>query len=112
MRTQFLTSFTTTFSPFSPHSKVPRLILSLLPPTARNHIKIKTQLLPSSAKGVPATLKVAFKDGVEMGWAWEGEEGGKGLGEGGEKGQVRVTDVVEAVERHHRKLKRLEELNG
>jgi large subunit ribosomal protein L53 len=122
MKTKYLTSLTTTLSPFSPHAKTPRLILSLLPADARTRIAIKTTLLPrAAALTQPATLEMAFKDGRVMKWTWSPRVRGKVGGEaemGTAKQQrqrpeeAKVADVVEEVERHYRGLVRVEELAG
>lgn len=123
MKTTYLTSLTTTLSPFSPHAKTARLILSLLPPNARSRIAIKTHLLPrSSALTEPASLEMGFKDGKVMKWRWmpkvrskPGEGEGEADGQRRRKGQqeeAKVSDVVEEVARHYRGLARKEELGG
>jgi large subunit ribosomal protein L53 len=120
MKTAYLTTLSTTLSPFSAHAKTPRLILSLLPPNARTRIAIKTTLLPrSSALVQPATLEMGFKDGKKMQWTWmpkakKSGEGGVGKSQGGKRLDegAKVKDVVEEVERHYRVLARKEELAG
>lgn len=115
MKTTYLTSLSTTLSPFSPHSKVPRLILTLLPADARTRIAIKTTLLPrSTALTTPATLDMGFKDGTKMQWRWEPkrrlrEDGGE---EKKRQEPVKLKDVIGEVERHWRGLKRKEDLAG
>jgi len=116
MKTKYLTSLTTTLSPFSPHAKVPRLILSLLPADARTRIAIKTTLLPrAAALTQPATLEMAFKDGRVMKWSWP-PRARSGKAEEGVVGkrpeEAKLADVVEEVERHYRGLARVEELAG
>lgn len=116
MKTTYLTSLSTTLSPFSPHAKTARLILTLLGPQARGRIAIKTTLLPrSEALTAPATLEMGFKDGKTMKWTWsprgrgkEGEEEKKKKKEE----EAKMGDVIEEVERHYRGLARKEELAG
>ncbi len=114
MKTSYLTSLSTTLSPFSPHSKVARLILTLLPADARTRIGIKTTLLPrSAALTAPATLEMGFKDGTKMQWRWEPKR--RLRDENAEKERqkpVKLNDVIEEVERHWRALKRKEDLAG
>jgi large subunit ribosomal protein L53 len=121
MKTKYLTSLTTTLSPFSPHAKTPRLILSLLPADARTRIAIKTTLLSrAAALTQPATLEMAFKDGRVMKWTWSPRVRGKVGGEAEmvaakqrqRPEEAKVADVVEEVERHYRGLVRVEELAG
>ncbi|KAF7506954.1 hypothetical protein GJ744_011085 [Endocarpon pusillum] len=115
MKTTYLTSLSTTLSPFSPHGKVARLVLSLLPADARSRIAIKTTLLPrSSALTSPATLELGFKDGKKMQWRWEPKRRLKEQHdeEGRSQDEAKLKDVVEEVERHWRGLKRKEELAG
>ncbi|ERF72254.1 hypothetical protein EPUS_02141 [Endocarpon pusillum Z07020] len=113
MKTTYLTSLSTTLSPFSPHGKVPRLVLTLLPADARSRIAIKTTLLPrSSALTSPATLELGFKDGKKMQWRWEPKRRLKEHEEGQRQEAAKLKDVVEEVERHWRGLNRKEELAG
>ncbi len=114
MKTTYLTSLSTSLSPFSPHSKVARLILTLLPADARTLIAIKTSLLPRSAALTnPATLEMGFKDGTKMQWRWEPKR--RPREENAEKKRqepVKLKDVIEEVDRHWRALKRKEDLAG
>ncbi|KAI8940236.1 hypothetical protein NX059_003939 [Plenodomus lindquistii] len=97
MITKFLTDVRVTFNPFSPRSKPARLFLSLIPPNARSEgMKIESTMLPRTSKQ-PATLGVKFKDGKEMNL---------------DLNTMRITQVVEEVDRHSRTLARKEELNG
>jgi large subunit ribosomal protein L53 len=51
MLTSHFTAFRATFNPFTRQGKVARLLLSYLPPDARQQMKIQTTVLP---KVVPA----------------------------------------------------------
>ncbi|EFQ92798.1 hypothetical protein CFE70_008453 [Pyrenophora teres f. teres 0-1] len=97
MITRFLTDVRVTFNPFSLRSKPARLFLSLIPPNARaDGMKIESNMLPRSSKE-PASLGVKFKDGKEMNL---------------DLSTMRITQVVEEVDRHSRSLARKEELTG
>ncbi|KAF2742588.1 hypothetical protein M011DRAFT_452806 [Sporormia fimetaria CBS 119925] len=97
MITRFLTDVRVKFNPFNRTSKSARLFLSLLPPNARaDGMKIESQMLPRVSKE-PATLGVKFKDGKEMSL---------------ELDKMRITEVIEQVDRHSRGLARKEELSG
>lgn len=101
MKVTHVTTLTTQLNPFSRTSKVPRLILALLPPNAHKSIKIKTTQLPRNSK-LPALLELGFKDGKTMKWEWsESEEKSAG-----------VVDIVTEANRHTRMLSRKEELTG
>jgi len=107
MKTAYLTTLTTRFNPFQPTSKVPRLFLSLLPPSAHRSIKISTTQLPRSSN-LPATLELGFKDGKTMKFSW----GGEAVERGKKAENVKLQDIVEEVDRHARVLGRKEELAG
>ncbi|KAL5116918.1 39S ribosomal protein L44, mitochondrial [Pleosporales sp. CAS-2024a] len=97
MITRFLTDVRVTFNPFSLRSKPARLFLSLIPPNARaDGMKIESKMLPRTSKE-PASLAVKFKDGKEMTLDLD---------------KMRITDVMEEVDRHSRQLARKEELSG
>ncbi|KAF2253488.1 hypothetical protein BU26DRAFT_420131 [Trematosphaeria pertusa] len=97
MITRFLTDVRVKFNPFSPRSKPARLFLSLIPPNARaDGMKVETQMLPRTSKE-PSTLGVKFKDGKEMNLDLD---------------KMRITEVMEEVDRHSRLLARKEELTG
>ncbi|KAF1975866.1 hypothetical protein BU23DRAFT_529821 [Bimuria novae-zelandiae CBS 107.79] len=97
MITRFLTDVRVKFNPFSKRAKPARLFLSLIPPNARvDGMKIETKMLPRTSKE-PATLDVKFKDGKEMKLELE---------------KMRITEVMEEVDRHSRVLARKEELTG
>ena len=106
MKITHLTHLTAAFSPFRPSSKTPRLLLSLIPPSAQG-LKISVTQLPQNTT-LPSTLEVGFKDGEVMKWSFT--DAAKEEGVGAE--QLRLKDVVEQVERHTRKLRRAEELSG
>ncbi|KAF2468096.1 uncharacterized protein BDR25DRAFT_57659 [Lindgomyces ingoldianus] len=97
MITRFLTDVRLKFNPFSPRSKSARLFLSLIPPSARvDGMKIESKMLPRHSKE-PASLALKFKDGKEMDL---------------ELDKMRITEVMERVDRHSRLLARKEELLG
>ncbi|KAF2682779.1 hypothetical protein K458DRAFT_341628 [Lentithecium fluviatile CBS 122367] len=97
MITRFLTNVRVKFNPFSPRAKPARLFLSLIPPDARaSGMVIDTKMLPRTSKE-PATLGVKFKDGKELNL---------------ELDKMRITEVMEEVDRHSRILARKEELTG
>ncbi|KAH7124012.1 39S ribosomal protein L53/MRP-L53-domain-containing protein [Dendryphion nanum] len=97
MLTRFLTDVRVQFNPFSPRSKSARLFLTLIPSEARaSGMKIESKMLPRSSKE-PATLDVKFKDGKEMKL---------------DLNKMRITEVMEEVDRHSRTLARKEELSG
>lgn len=106
MKTSHITSLTTRFNPFTRSSKVPRLVLSLIGPSAHNTVKINTTQLPKSS-AEPSSLELGFKDGKTMKWAWDvqGTEVGR-------QEQAGIKDIVDEVDRHARVLKRKEELSG
>jgi large subunit ribosomal protein L53 len=121
MITRFLTDVRVTFNPFSLRSKPARLFLSLIPPNARSDgMKVESKMLPRTSKE-PASLAVKFsmrnllhhptlscctpqanlslraEDGKEMQLDLD---------------KMRITDVMEQVDRHSRQLARKEELSG
>ncbi|KAH8732793.1 39S ribosomal protein L53/MRP-L53-domain-containing protein [Phaeosphaeriaceae sp. PMI808] len=97
MITRFLTDVRVTFNPFSLRSKPARLFLSLIPPNARlDGMKIESKMLPRGSKEA-ATLAVKFKDGKEMNL---------------DLSKMRITEVMEEVDRHSRQLARKEDLTG
>ncbi|KAJ6260391.1 54S ribosomal protein L44 [Drechslerella dactyloides] len=96
MLTKFLTNVAVSFNPFSKLSKSTRLFLSLLPPDARQTIKIQTKVLPRTSEDAPK-IAVTFKDGKLMEL---------------EPGKLSIKDLVEEVDRHSRMLRKKEELGG
>ena len=61
MLTKYLTSVTTSFSPFNPKSgKTARNFLAMLPPNARSTLAIDVKMLSQAQKSVPATLALKF----------------------------------------------------
>ncbi|KAL2357688.1 hypothetical protein BJ546DRAFT_322817 [Cryomyces antarcticus] len=107
MITKFITSVSTTFSPFNARSgKTARSFLALLPPNARQNMKIDVKMLPRAAPSAPsasakpepaAVLLLGFKDGKQMSLDLE---------------KLKIKDVQEEVDRHSRLLARQEELTG
>ena len=108
MQTRFLKSLSTTINPFSRLSKTPRLFLSLLPPNARSSIQINVKQL-TRATPEPSTLNLTFKDGKEMKFVFKDIDAA--AKEAGEE-KIRISDILEEVERHCRTLARKEELTG
>ncbi|KAF2650190.1 hypothetical protein K491DRAFT_609355 [Lophiostoma macrostomum CBS 122681] len=97
MLTRFLTEVRVKFNPFSPRSKSARLFLTLIPPNARaTGMKIEAKMLPRTSKE-PASLDVKFRDGKELSLDID---------------KMRITEVMEQVDRHSRMLARKEELSG
>ncbi|KZF25978.1 mitochondrial ribosomal protein L44 [Xylona heveae TC161] len=96
MITRFITDVSTKFNPFAPRSKTCRIFLSLLPPNARQTMKINTVLLPRESRDRSA-LSLKFKDGKAMELDTE---------------KLGIKGIVEEVDRHSRMLDRQEELNG
>jgi len=70
MITKYLTSLTVSFNPLSPRAahRVPRLLLSFVPPAARTTgVAIKSIIIPTSAgQDVPSSVTLSFKDGKEL----------------------------------------------
>ncbi|KAK4944938.1 hypothetical protein LTR28_003456 [Elasticomyces elasticus] len=98
MITRFLTSVSTTFSPFNPRSgKTARNFLALLPPNARTTMKIDVKMLPKASAAQPSTLKVSFKDGKELALDLE---------------KMKIKEVTGEIDRHSRMLARQAELTG
>jgi len=141
MITKYLTSLTVSFNPLSPRAahRVPRLLLSFVPPAARTTgVVIKSIIIPTSAgQDVPSSVTLSFKDGKELRFlevtrpVVKTRNKGKGKkvdvvekdGEGKvaapvtvvpegvfDLGKLGIRDVVEEVDRHSRVLKRKEEL--
>ncbi|KEF59301.1 uncharacterized protein A1O9_04145 [Exophiala aquamarina CBS 119918] len=98
MKTTYLTSLSASFNPFLPTSKIPRLVLSLLPAAAHRTIKIKSTQLPRSSTA-PSTLELAFKDGKTLKYSWPIET-------------VKLRDIIWEVDRHARVMARQEDLKG
>lgn len=59
MITRFITEVSTVFNPFSPKAKTARLFLSVLPPNARQTMKIDTKILPRASKE-PSLVRLKF----------------------------------------------------
>ncbi|KJX92770.1 hypothetical protein TI39_contig5827g00022 [Zymoseptoria brevis] len=98
MLTKYLTSVTTSFSPFNPRSgKTARNFLALLPPNARSTMAISITMLPKAQAATPASLAIKFKDGKEMQLDLE---------------KLRIKDIETEVDRHSRSLRRAEDLAG
>ncbi|KAI4719151.1 hypothetical protein E4T48_04678 [Aureobasidium sp. EXF-10727] len=98
MITRFLTSVSTAFSPFNAKSgKTARNFLALLPPNARQTMKIDIKQLPRVDANKPALLALKFKDGKEMNLDLD---------------TLKIKDIMTEVDRHSRMLGRKEELAG
>lgn len=99
-----ITSFRTTFNPFSPVSRPCRLFLNLIrqpstiPASSPNHIDIKVTQLPRTSKQLPE-MTIGFKGGKEV----KLEVG---------KRQMKIGDVIEEVARMGRIIEREETLKG
>ena len=99
-----ITSFRTTFNPFSQASRPCRLFLSLLrtpnttPTSSPNHIDIKVNQLPRNSTQQPV-MTIGFKGGKEITL----EVGKRGL---------KIGDVIEEVSRIGRALEREASLKG
>ncbi|KAF7919458.1 uncharacterized protein EAE98_009298 [Botrytis deweyae] len=96
MITRFITEVSTVFNPFSPKAKTARLFLSVLPPNARQTMKIDTKILPRASKE-RSLVRLKFKDGKEMKLDAE---------------KLGIRGVSDEVDRHSRILARQEELTG
>lgn len=99
-----ITSFRTTFNPFSPISRPCRLFLNLLrtptttPGSSPNYIDIKVTQLPRASTQHPE-MTVGFKDGREMTFD---------VG----KRKLKIGDVVEEVARVGRVIEREQSLKN
>jgi large subunit ribosomal protein L53 len=103
MITRFLTEVRVTFNPFSARSKPARLFLSLIPPNARSDgMKFSTS---TRGHGGDAGIYVGVGHGL-IACAEDGKEMQLDLD------KMRITDVMEEVDRHSRQLARKEELTG
>ncbi|KAF2719959.1 hypothetical protein K431DRAFT_304770 [Polychaeton citri CBS 116435] len=99
MLTKYITTVTTSFSPFNPRSgKTARTFLAMLPPNARaDGMTIDVKLLPRAQMNLPATLGLKFKDGKELKLDLE---------------KLKIREIQNEVDRHSRTLKRKEDLTG
>ncbi|KAF2426449.1 mitochondrial ribosomal protein L44 [Tothia fuscella] len=93
---RFLSDVTIKFNPFSRKAKTARIFLSILPPNARQLMKISVTQLPSSSTEKPI-LDLKFKDGKDMKIDPE---------------TMKIKEVVEEVDRHSRMLARAEDLSS
>jgi large subunit ribosomal protein L53 len=108
MKTTYLTHLTLAYNPFLRTSKVPRLFLTMLSPSAHKAIQIKSTQYPRTSTQ-PAFLELTFKDGKKTRYEWRIEE----YEEGKDKSRiVKLEDVVYEVERHARIAGRREDLAG
>lgn len=114
MKTTYLTSLSASFNPFLPTSKIPRLVLSLLPAAAHRTVKIKSTQLPRSSTA-PSTLELAFKDGKTLKYSWV-QETPERIAEARAANKpietVKLRDIIWEVDRHARVLARQEDLKG
>jgi large subunit ribosomal protein L53 len=115
MITTYLASLKTTFNPFSTSSKIPRLLINLLPASAHKTIQIKSTALPRGSTE-PATLEVAFKDGKILKYSWthvaKPKEKDASMANGKLAEKTTLQDIVDEVNRHARIAIRKEELSG
>ncbi|KAI5787204.1 mitochondrial ribosomal protein L44 [Geopyxis carbonaria] len=95
MITRHLVSAKISFNPFLRSGRTARIFASLLPPDARNTIKITTTVLPPTAR--ESWVEVEFKDGMKMKL---------------DTAKMGVKDCVEQLDRHSRMLGRKDELTG
>lgn len=114
MKTTYLTSLSASFNPFLPTSKIPRLVLSLLPASAHRTVKITSKQLPRSSTA-PSTLELGFKDGKTLKYSWaletpESIAAAQAAKKTIEK--VKLRDIIWEVDRHARVLSRQEDLKG
>ncbi|EAS28879.1 uncharacterized protein CIMG_07625 [Coccidioides immitis RS] len=99
-----ISSFRTSFSPFSPLSKPCRLVLSLLqtptttPASSASHIKISVTRLPRNSPQLPE-MTIGFRNGKELKF----EVG---------KNKMAIGDILEELGRVGRVIEREESLKG
>jgi len=93
---RFLSDVTIKFNPFSKQAKTARIFLAILPPNARQLMKISVTQLPKSSTEKPV-LDLKFKDGKEMKIDPE---------------TTKIKTVIEEVNRHSRMMARQEELSS
>ncbi|KAL7276043.1 39S ribosomal protein L44, mitochondrial [Rhizina undulata] len=96
MITRYLKNVTVHFNPFSPRARTARLFMSLLPPDARQSMRINTKILGQDSKEA-GWVEVVFKDGKEIKL---------------DVSKMSIKDLVEEMDRHSRMLKRQDELAG
>lgn len=122
MITKHLATISACFNPLLPLAahRIPRLMLSFLPPAARaaGGIKISHEILPASSQR-PSQITLGFRDGrelrfVEMTRKGEALPGEPALPVEGvlDLGRLGIKDVVEEVDRHSRMLQRKADLSG
>lgn len=118
MITRFLTEVRVAFNPFSPRSKPARLFLSLIPADARaSGMSVQSKLLPRTSNE-NATLDVKFsmclcprqRRSADRKLTRLSVEDGKEMKLN--LSNMRITEVMEQVDRHSRMLARKEELTG
>ncbi|KAL3492507.1 39S ribosomal protein L53/MRP-L53-domain-containing protein [Aspergillus germanicus] len=101
---QTITSFRTSFNPFSAASRPCRLLLSILrnpstvPPSSPTHIDIKVTQLPRNSTKAPE-LTVGFKGGKEVKIDFG-------------KQQMKIGDVIEEIARTGRVIEREQSLKS
>ena len=113
MKTEYIATLKTAFNPFHATSRVPRLFLSLIPSSAHKTLNPNITQLPRTSTA-PAILELGFKDGKTMKYSWTAEMMDKNTkdGKGRSVKPVSLTDIVEEVDRHTRRLARKEDLAG
>ena len=121
MITRFLTEVRVAFNPFSPRSKPARLFLSLIPADARaSGMNVQSKLLPRTSKEnatldvkfsmYPSCIAVLLPLKVDRKLTRPSAEDGKEMKLN--LSNMRITEVMEQVDRHSRMLARKEELTG
>ncbi|KAK9447121.1 mitochondrial 54S ribosomal protein mL53 [Limtongia smithiae] len=95
MITKYITAAVVRFDPFQ-KGKAGRIFLSLIPQSARNSIKLTTEVLtPNSAKG--PIISVTFRDGRQVDV---------------DPTKTSITDLVDELDRHSRHLLLEEQMRG
>ncbi|KAI9795814.1 MAG: 39S ribosomal protein L44, mitochondrial [Candelina submexicana] len=127
MITKFITDVSTKFNPFNPRAKTARVFLSLLPPNARQTMKVNTLLLPKTSRersnlllkfilvhivnpNVSMGIQVFLFHEYNVNETRSNAEDGKTMQLDPEK--LGIKEVMEEVDRHSRILSRQEELTG
>jgi large subunit ribosomal protein L53 len=119
MISNFITTVSAKFNPFTRSQRMPRIFLSMLPPTARTSMKISVAQLPreSAENGsLSLTFSTYLKirvDGCKVCREqkdWCAVEDGKEMSFDPET--IKIKDVVAEVDRHSRMLARKEDLTS
>ncbi|KAI9698242.1 MAG: 39S ribosomal protein L44, mitochondrial [Candelina mexicana] len=112
MITKFITDVSTKFNPFDPRAKTARVFLSLLPPNARQTMKVNTLLLPKTSRERSNLLLkfILLSHEYNVNETRSNAEDGKTMQLNTER--LGINEVMEEVDRHSRILSRQEELTG